>query len=149
MSYTKLLYHIVLRTYRSKQTINTNHERELYGYMMGIIERKGGKLYRIGGMPDHIHLLLSLPTTQDVASFVQELKKSTNRWLKANPNFPDFYRWSKEYAAFTYAEKDKNMIVNYIKGQKEHHRKVSFQEEYRSFLVENAIIIKEDYFLRD
>ena len=149
MSYTKLLYHVVIRTYKSERTINEEHEKELYAYMLGIVRNKNGILYRIGGMPDHIHLLISLPATQSIASFVQELKISSSKWLKANPLFPNFKHWSKEYAAFTYAQKDKDMIANYIKHQKEHHKKTTFANEYRKFLTDNNIEIKEAYFLKD
>lgn len=149
MSYTKLYYHIVFRTYRSGLTINIEHERELYAYMMDCINNMGAKLFRVGGMPDHIHLFVSLPATLTVAEFVQKLKASSSKWLKANPNFPMFDGWGREYAAFSYCERDKDMIVNYIKNQKKHHANVSFPDEYRNFLTDNGVVINEEYFLKD
>ena len=149
MSYTKLYYHIVFRTYRSGLTINIEHERELYAYMMDCINNMGAKLFRVGGMPDHIHLFVSLPATLTVAEFVQKLKASSSKWLKANPNFPMFDGWGREYAAFSYCERDKDLIVNYIKNQKEHHANVSFPDEYRNFLADNGVVINEEYFLKD
>ena len=71
MSYVCTLYHIVLRTHRSEMDIVEEYEGELYAYMNGIINNFNGKLYRIGGMPDHIHLLVSLPSTLAIASFVK------------------------------------------------------------------------------
>jgi REP element-mobilizing transposase RayT len=149
MSYTQTSYHIVLRTHRSIPAIAEDYERDLYSYTLGFINNKGGHLYRIGGMPDHLHLFVSLPANLSMSKFVQELKIVTSKWLKANPNFPLFDRWSKEYAGFSYNLRDKNMIVGYIAKQKEHHRQVSFAEEYRQFLIENAVDIKEEYFLTD
>ena len=149
MSYTKLLYHIVLRTYQSENTINTEHERELYAYMLGFVKNQNAKLLRIGGMPDHIHLFVSLPTTITVANFVQGLKISSSKWLKANKDFPSFNGWGKEYAAFTYSNRDMDMIINYIKNQKEHHKRTTFADEYRAFLLENGLEIREEYFMRD
>ena len=149
MSYTQTSYHIVLRTHRSIPAIVEDCERELYSYMLGFINNKGGHLYRIGGMPDHVHLFVSLPATLSMSKFVQELKIVTSKWLKANPHFPLFGRWSKEYAGFSYNLRDKNMIVGYIAKQKEHHRRVTFAEEYRQFLIENAVDIKKEYFLTD
>lgn len=149
MSYTQTSYHIVLRTHRSIPAIVEDCERELYSYVLGFINNKGGHLYRIGGMPDHVHLFVSLPATLSMSKFVQELKIVTSKWLKTNPHFPLFDRWSKEYAGFSYNLRDKNMIVGYIAKQKEHHRRVSFAEEYRQFLIENAVEIKEEYFLSD
>jgi len=101
MSYTQTFYHIVLRTHRSIPAIVEEHERELYSYMLGFINNIGGRLYRIGGMPDHVHLFVSLPATLAMSKFVQEIKVATSKWLKANPHFPLFDGWSKEYAGFS------------------------------------------------
>ena len=149
MSHVKTLYHIVIRTYRNQFTINEEHERELYAYIFGICKQKKVKLYRIGGMPDHLHLFVLLPSTMAISLFVQEMKSSSSRWLKRNPAFPLFCKWSKEYAAFTYAEKDKLMIINYIKNQKEHHKRVVFTDEYQAILKENGEEIVEEYFMKD
>ena len=149
MSYTQTFYHIVLRTHRSVPAIAEEHERELYSYMNGFINNVGGRLYRIGGMPDHVHLFVSLPATLAMSDFVRNLKVATSKWLKANPHFPLFEGWTKEYAGFSYSLRDKDMIVNYIARQKEHHRQKTFAEEYRKFLTENGMVIREDYFLKD
>jgi len=149
MSYTQTFYHIVLRTHCSIPAIAEDHERELYSYMLGFINNKGAQLYRIGGMPDHVHLFVSLPATLAMSKFVQELKTATSKWLKENPHFPLFDRWTKEYAGFSYNLRDRDMIVGYIAKQKEHHHSVAFADEYRAFLVENGVEIKEEYFLQD
>ena len=94
MSYTQTSYHIVLRTHRSIPAITEDCERDLYSYILGFINNKGGHLYRIGGMPDHVHLFVSLPATLSMSKFVQELKIATSKWLKDNPHFPLFDRWS-------------------------------------------------------
>lgn len=149
MSYTKLLYHIIFRTHCSQPSIEIEHEKELYAYMMGCINNMDAKLFRIGGMPDHIHMFVSLPAKLPVAEFVQKLKVSSSKWLKINPNFPLFDGWGREYAALSYCERDKDMIVNYIKNQKEHHMKENFPDEYRKYLIANGITIDETYFLKD
>ena len=149
MSYTQTSYHIILRTHCSIPAIVEDHERELYSYMLGFINNKGARLYRIGGMPDHVHLFVSLPATMAMSKFVQELKVSTSKWLKENIHFPLFDGWTKEYAGFSYNLRDKDKIVRYIAKQKEHHRHVTFAEEYRQFLIENGVEIKEEYFLKD
>lgn len=149
MSYTNFLYHIIFRTKYSKPTINEANERDFYAYANGYITNLNAKLYRIGGMPNHVHLLVSLPATMSVSFFVQQLKTSTSKWLKSNPNFPSFGGWSHEYAAFSYGRNDKDRIVNYIKNQKQHHKKKCFAEEYRDFLISNGVTIDERYFLTD
>ena len=149
MSAVNSIYHIVINTYRREMTIPDETSEHMYRYIWSIINSRNCKLYRIGGMPDHLHLFVSLPANLSMSKFVQELKIVTSKWLKANPHFPLFGRWSKEYAGFSYNLRDKNMIVGYIAKQKEHHRRVTFAEEYRQFLIENAVDIKKEYFLTD
>ena len=149
MSYTCTIYHVVLRTHRSEKAIAEEYEAELYAYMNGIINHLDGKLYRIGGMPDHVHLLVSLPATLAMAPFVKELKVSTSKWMKANPHFPLFTGWSQEYAGFTYSIHDSDKIINYIKNQKGHHKRMTFAEEYRRFVEANNLPIDERYFMKD
>ena len=149
MSYTTSYYHIVFRTYRSEPTIAADHERDLYAYLYGIAKNLRCQTYRIGGMPDHVHLFVSLPPTLPLAEFVQRLKTDSSKWMKANPDFPHFRGWGHEYAGFSYSLRDKEMIVGYIMRQKEHHWRVSFAEELRAFLEENGIAVDERYFLKD
>lgn len=149
MSYTTSYYHIVFRTYRSEKTIPIEHERKLYAYIYGIAKNLRCQIYRIGGMPEHIHIFASLPSSLSIAAFVQRIKTDSSKWLKTHPDFPRFRGWGREYAAFSYSIRDKDMIIGYIMKQKEHHRKKTFAEEYRAFVVENGITIDERFFLSD
>ena len=149
MSYTNLVFHIVFRTFRSAMSIEEEHERELYAYIHGYIIRHRGALYRVGGMPDHIHMLVSLPPDLAVSEFVRGLKYATNTWLKQNPQFPMFSGWGEGYAAFSYSKDQIPVVKQYIIYQKEHHRKTSFAEEYRKFILDNGGEIDERYFLKD
>lgn len=149
MSYTNLVYHIVFRTYRSIPAIDEEHERELYAYAHGYITRHRAKLYRIGSMPDHVHLLVSLPPDLAVSEFVRGLKYATNSWLKGNASFPLFAGWGEGYAAFTYSVEQIPVVKQYIINQKEHHRQVTFAEEYRRFILDCGGEIDERFFLKD
>ncbi len=149
MSYTQLLYHIVLCTYRRKPTLCQEHERDLYAYIYGMCRNRNVTVYRIGGMPDHVHLLVGLPSTLSVAKFVQSIKSVTSMWMNNNPRFPKFTYWSKEYAAFSCSQSVRDTIVNYIRNQKKHHSKQTFEEEYRKVIEENGVHIDDEFFLRD
>ena len=149
MSYTHLVYHIVWRTYRSLPTINQEHERELYAYIMGYVTNHNAKLFRIGGMPDHIHMLLSIPPTIAVSEFMRGLKFATNSWMKNNTKFPLFSGWGEGYAAFSYSKEQIPVVKHYIMNQKEHHKVTTFAEEYRKFILDNGGTIDERYFLKD
>ncbi len=149
MSYTNLVYHIVFRTYRSTPSINEVHERELYAYIHGYITNHKAKLYRIGGMPDHLHLLVSIPSETAVSEFVRGLKYATNAWMKNNPAFPLFSGWGEGYAAFTYSKEQIAVVKQYIINQKAHHMQTTFAEEYRKFILDGGAEIDERYFLKD
>ena len=150
MAYTNLLYHIVFRPKNSAQVIVVDKEEMLYRYIWGFVENKKGVLYRIGGMPDHIHLLVQLPATIAVADFVRDLKTSTSVFLKDNKDsFPKFDGWAKSYCALSYSTRDKDMVVNYIKTQKEHHKRVSFHDEFLALLKESGVEVDMKYFMVD
>jgi len=149
MSYTTSYYHIIFRTYRSEKTITPIHERELYAYIYGIAKNLHCQIYRIGGMPDHIHILVSLPPSLSLSSFVQRVKTDSSKWLKYNMRFPRFRGWGREYAGFSYSLRDRDMIIGYIMKQKEHHRITTFAEEYHAFLAENGIDTDERFLLND
>ena len=145
-SYRQILYHIVFGTKDSRKTINQEHARELYAFIMGYIKNKKGFLYRINGMEEHIHILCDLHPSFALADFMRDMKSSSSGWMKETNKFSKFNGWADGYAAFTYAWKDKNMIVNYIKNQQEHHKKETFEEELKRLLKEFGIEYDEKYF---
>ena len=145
-SYRQILYHIIFRTKNSVGTIPLTESEELYRYIWGIIKNKNGKLLRINGMEDHIHILSDLPPTIALADYVRDIKANSSSWLKNNPQFPAFDSWAEGYAALTYAWRDKDMIVEYIKNQREHHKQTDFITEYRQLLEEHGVAIDERFF---
>ena len=146
MSFTKLNYHIVFSTKMREQTITEAYEREFYAYALGVINALGGHLYRIGGMPDHVHILVALKAEQCLSDFVKQLKQSTSHWLKGNPNFRAWQGWENGYSAFTCSPTEISKVVEYIKGQKQHHKKEPFIDEYRSWLIINGVSPDTPYF---
>ncbi|AFU20370.1 MULTISPECIES: IS200/IS605 family transposase [Actinobacillus] len=135
MSYTKLFYHIVFRTLQSVPAINEENEKELYQYIWAFCQQQKCTLHRINGMPDHLHLLVEIHPSMAVADFVKQLKNASHKWLEHHSDlFPDFYAWSKGYCALSYSEHEIGKIINYIKGQKEHHKTWSFVDEMKALL---------------
>lgn len=145
-SYRQILYHLVFRTKESNKTINQEHARELYAYIMGFIKNKKGFLYRINGMEEHIHIICDLHPSIALADFMRDMKSASSRWMKETLKFPKFLGWADGYAAFTYAWMDKDMIVNYIKNQQEHHKKETFEEELKRLLKEFGVEYDEKFF---
>ncbi|MBO4735335.1 MAG: IS200/IS605 family transposase [Paludibacteraceae bacterium] len=150
MSHISLTYHIVWRTKFSHHTINVEHERDFYAYVYGFCKRKKCTLYRINSMPDHVHMCLELNPTIALSDFMKTLKQETSKWMKEHRDwFPLFEAWGNGYAAFTYSADARTNLINYIRNQKEHHRKVVFQEEFGKLLIEFNLDPNFNRFLDD
>ena len=121
MSKVIALYHIVFCTYERHMTIPEESKRELYRYIFGILRNNGCHLWRMNGIGNHIHILISLPSTISLATLVQKVKQSSSLWLKNNPLFPHFYKWAKEYYAATISFREREGVIEYIRNQEEHH----------------------------
>ena len=144
-SYRQILYHIVFRTKDSRPIIEEAHKDELFRYIWGIIHNNHCTLYRINGVEDHIHILSDLHPSVCLADYMKDIKAGSSLWIKKNVIFPRFSGWGEGYGAFTVGYREKDMIINYIKKQQEHHKKVSFLEEYRSLLEEFGIVYNIQY----
>jgi REP element-mobilizing transposase RayT len=146
MAYTKLLYHIVLRTHQGTAPIVEAHEKNLYRFIHGFCKNHQCLLYRINGMPDHIHMFVSIPPFISVAAFVHDLKIATHNYIKANRDlFPSFVKWERGYCALSYAESQRKTVTNYIINQKNHHRRKSVRDELISQLREGGVEFDETY----
>ena len=117
MSYTKLLYHIVFRTFQSVPAIKQENEKELYHYIWSFCQQQKCRLHRINGMPDHLHLLVEVHPSIAISDFVKQLKNASHKWLEKQSHlFPDFYAWSKGYCALSYSEHEKEKIQQLLEG---------------------------------
>lgn len=133
-THTQLLYHIIFSTKNRESVIVPKNKERLLKYIWGIIKNQKSVLYRINAEKDHIHILTHIHPTVTLSDFVKKIKTSSTTWIKAEKIFPDFSNWQDGYGAFTYSSNDKNNIVNYIKNQEEHHKKISFIDEYKKML---------------
>jgi REP element-mobilizing transposase RayT len=118
----------------------------LCSYINGIIRNKNSHLYRINGTSDHLHILTDLHPSLALADFMRDLKVSTSMWMKNNNLFPMFEGWAEGYGSFTCSYMDMGRIIDYIKLQQEHHKEKTFEQEYRSLLMEYGITIDDRYF---
>jgi REP element-mobilizing transposase RayT len=115
----------------------------VHAYLATVARNADCDCYRVGGVADHVHIALRLSRTLTIAKLVEELKTSSSKWLKTQsvPNFS----WQSGYGAFSVGPSDLNALTHYIDNQEQHHRKVSYQEEYRAFLVKYGIDFDERY----
>ena len=108
-----------------------------------VFNRNESVLYCINGMEEHVHILLSLHPSIALSDFMRDMKAGTSKMLKRTVGFENFTAWSEGYAALSYSLREKDMIINYIKNQREHHKTLSFKEEYVAFVKEMRLTIDE------
>jgi len=144
-SLSKLLVHLVTSTKDRRPLLTPTICPELYAYIAAIIKACDCHAVKIGGVGDHIHILLALSKNYAVSKIVEEFKKSSSKWIKTKgTEFADF-GWQNGYGAFSISQSHCNDVVRYIEMQDEHHRKMTFQEEYREFLQKYQISFDERY----
>lgn len=148
-SYRQIIYHIVFRTKNGESTISNEYKKELYAYIYGIIKNKNCFLYRINGVENHIHILSDLHPSISLANYLQIIKSNSSKWMTESGKFPLFKGWASGYAGITISQKDKESVIKYIINQEEHHKKFSFEKEYREMLNKYGIDIDERFFLND
>lgn len=146
MSLTLNLYHIVISTKYRRMTINPEHERDLYRYLWSLLDGRKCKLLRMGGIANHVHILADLHPTVSLAAMAGELKRKSSLWMKRSGLFPIFEGWGEDYFGVSKSSGDRDVLINYIKNQKEHHKNTCFEEEYRR-LVEGSGRQWDDRFL--
>ncbi len=140
MSAVTAIYHIVINTHRREMTLPLSSCDQLYRYIARVVQNSQSTLLAINGIENHIHLLVNLHPSVRLSDLVRDIKLSTSQWMKQNPDyFPQFRGWGKEYGAFTYALRDKEMVANYIKNQRAHHQRETFEDEYRKHLLNAGI----------
>lgn len=138
-TYTQILYHIVFSTKNRRRTLIKPRREELFRYIWGIIQSEKGRLFRINGVEDHLHILTSLHPTKPLADRVKDIKTGTSKWMKETGNFPHFDHWQDGYAAFTHSNREKARLVDYIRNQERHHQRLTFDDELRRMLNDAGI----------
>ena len=139
-SYTNLLYHLIFSTKNRHPTIQDAFQEELYRYIGGIIRSEGGIQIEIGGMPDHVHILAKLKPTHMVAEMLNKIKANSSGWLnRTNKLAGSKFGWQEGYGAFTVSESQVDHVREYIRNQEQHHRRLTFQEEFEALLKRHGV----------
>jgi putative transposase len=145
MSYVSSYFHCVFSTKERRPLITPPLRERLWPFLGGIARQNKMKALEIGGVEDHVHILLSLPSTPAVSKTMQLIKGGSSNWV--HETFPEhrLFAWQEKYGAFSVSVSQLDNIVRYIKGQKEHHRKMTFQEEFLALLKKHRIEYDERY----
>jgi REP element-mobilizing transposase RayT len=146
-TFTQILYQIVFSTKKREHTLTKDNRDELFKYIWGLLKNKKCHLYRINGVEDHLHIILSLHPTISVSSLIKDIKLSSSEHIKSKGLFKHFNGWQQGYGAFTYHIKDKDRLIEYVKNQEAHHKTKSYREEFIELLKEHEIEFDEKYLL--
>ena len=144
-SLSQILVHLVFSTKNREAWLADSIRDELHAYIGGILKSKNSTLLKAGSIEDHIHLLIDHPRTESPARLVQEIKTGSSKWIKTKgPRYTKF-AWQTGYGIFSVSPSHKNAVILYIENQAEHHRTVSFQDEYRILLGKHGVQFDERY----
>jgi len=147
-TFTRILLHVVFSTKNRANLIAPAIETPLHHYIRGIVTNLQCHLLGIGGTADHVHMLVSMAKAVTVVELMEVVKKESSKWVKTQGSpFASFY-WQEGYGAFSIGESGVDALRAYIDNQKEHHRTVSFEDEFLKFLSKYNVPYDERYLWR-
>ena len=147
-SLNKVILHMVFSTKDRRPFIDPEIRPRLHAYMAEVlrdIEPPQSQAYRVGGVEDHVHIAATLPRTVTIAKLLETVKKESSSWIKKQgAQYHDFY-WQNGYGNFSVSPSQLDQLIGYIDNQEEHHKTISFQDEYRKLLDKYKIDYDERY----
>jgi putative transposase len=144
-SLVKNLVHLVYSTKHRNCWIPAEVRQGLYAYQAGIFQECESPALIIGGVEDHVHALFALSKNHSLSRIVEEIKKGSSKWMKAEGTRNSEFYWQGGYAAFSVSQSSVEAVRRYIENQEEHHRKMTFQEELRLLFQRHQIEFDERY----
>ena len=145
MSYVSSYSHCVFSTIDRRACLTAQLRDRLWPFLGGIASEHKMKALSIGGVEDHVHLLLSLPATMPIAKAMQLIKGGSSKWVHDSFHDQRLFAWQTKYGAFSVSVSQLDRIINYIENQQRHHRRMSFQEEFIALLKRHKIEYDERY----
>jgi putative transposase len=146
-TYTNLNFHIIFGTKDHRPLIDEKFKEPLLTYIIGIVTNISGKILAINAMPDHVHILLSSSADKSSADLARAIKTNSSKYI--HEQFPDLlFQWQEGYGAFTVSHSQIDAVVKYIAGQAEHHKRISFEEEFTEFLKRHGVEFDPKYMWR-
>jgi putative transposase len=135
--------HLIFSTKHREPFITPDVHDRLFAYLAGTLNKMRCPALRVGGVADHVHVLFVLSKTMTLSKVVEELKKESSKWAKTAIH-PKFY-WQTGYGAFSVSASNEPAVGDYIANQERHHRRMTFQQEFREFLQKHGIEYDERY----
>ena len=144
-----ILIHVVFSTKQRFKVIHKLWRDDLFAYIGGIATEHKSTLLKSGGVEDHVHLLLKIHPSFAIADTVKLIKGNSSKWINENRKINARFEWQRGYGAFSVSESMSETVKRYIENQEEHHKKLSFEEEYVAFLKKHNIEYDPKYVFDD
>jgi putative transposase len=144
-SLAKNYLHIVFSTKLRAPLIHPPFDNELYSYLGGVCKNMECQPIKIGGHTDHVHILCMLSKKITLMKLIEELKSHSSKWIKTKDKSLENFYWQDGYGAFSVTPSEVDKVIAYIANQNEHHKKLTFQDEYRAFLKRYNVEFDEKY----
>ncbi len=144
-TYSQIYMHVVFAVKGRKNAISKSWTEELYKYITGVVTNKNQKLMSVNGMPDHIHLLLSINPDCKLSDLVRDIKANSSRWVNEKRFSKLKFAWQHGFGAFSVSKSQVSKVAKYIENQEEHHSKKTFIQEYIEFLRLYEVEFSEKY----
>ncbi|MDQ3180507.1 MAG: IS200/IS605 family transposase [Acidobacteriota bacterium] len=144
-TYSQIYIQIVFAVHGRENLIEFQWREELYKYIAGIIKNHNQKLIAIGGVADHIHILLGIEPNIALSDLVRDIKANSSRFINEKKFVRGKFSWQEGFGAFSYSRSQIDAVVKYIQNQENHHAEKSFKEEYKDFLQKFEVEFNERY----
>ena len=144
-TFSQIYIHLVFSVKERQNVIHKTWREELFKYVSGIVKGKDQKVFAIGGMPDHIHILISLRPNCMISELVNSVKTNSSKWINSRGFVKGKFNWQEGYGAFSYGQSQLDHVIQYINNQEQHHQKRSFKEEYIELLQRFNVKFEEKY----
>ncbi len=141
----KVILHIIFSTKNREPWLDSGVRPRMHAYLATICRDVGADFVHVSGVSDHVHIVTTLPRTLSTAQLIEQIKKTSSKWIKElDARYRGFF-WQRGYGAFSVSPSQLKAVLKYIEGQREHHRIRTFQEEYRELLRRHGIDFDERY----
>ena len=144
-SFARIIVHVVYSTKNREPVLVESIRNDLYTYTAGILKTIDCLPLAIGGTSDHVHALVQMSRTISSAKMVEDMKRGSSRWIKICGDRFQWFSWQGGYGIFSVSESQLQKVKQYISSQEEHHRKTTFQDEFRALLKKHGIVFDEKY----
>ncbi|MGI8638585.1 MAG: IS200/IS605 family transposase [Pyrinomonadaceae bacterium] len=144
-TYSQIYIQIVFAVHERENLIKSEWKEELYKYIAGIIKNHKQKLIAIGGVADHIHILIGIEPNIALSDLVRDIKANSSRFINEKKFVRGKFYWQEGFGAFSYSRSQIDVVIKYIQNQEKHHATKSFKEEYKEFLQKFEVEFNEKY----